>query len=819
MREDIPADIPAADPEPTASTAPGAAEAAALEVRAIEVRGVVQGVGFRPFVYRLATALGVRGSVRNAGGLVMIIAAGPGDLLDEFAARLVAEAPARAEVTGMAVRPAPDETPADGFTVLPSTHRATATRDLPPDIATCEDCLRELFDPADHRYRYPFINCVNCGPRATIIEALPYDRERTAMRSFPMCPDCAAEYTDPGDRRFHAEPIACPGCGPRLTWQAAPDGGGADGGGADGEAALAAAVAAIRAGGVVALKGLGGYQLVCDAADPGAVARLRAAKGREAKPLAVMVANLAAVRSLARPSLADSELLTSPAHPIVLVPAEPGGPLAPAVCAGSRDVGLFLPYTPLHHLLLAALARPVVVTSGNHADGPMIIDDREAREVLGPVTDGILTHDRPIVSRYDDSVVRTVRGRPSMVRRARGYAPAPVPLPVPAPVPVLAVGAQLKHTFALAIGDRALLGPHTGDLEDAEVLDAFDRSRALLARLQDVDPAYVAHDFHPEYLSTKFATAWPARSRLAIQHHHAHVAATAAEHGVRAPFLGVAYDGLGMGDDGTFWGGEVLVAGYTRYLRLGRFARAPLPGGAAAVRRPARMALGHLFGAEPLGAERPDERLAADLLDRLPDREIAVVRRMVERGVNAPQASSAGRLFDAMAALLGICDVNRYEGEAAMALEIAAADFPDADPLAWRLVRRDGLWVYDSATTIRAALESLADGTEPGRIAAAFHETLAAVTAALCDRAAAEVGVTRVCLSGGVFQNRRLATSVLRALEAAGMRPYLGERVPVNDGGISYGQAAIAAARLARDRSAPARRGRKIVRPRGGDVR
>ncbi|HEU5158408.1 MAG TPA: carbamoyltransferase HypF [Streptosporangiaceae bacterium] len=763
------------------------------EVRGIEVRGTVQGVGFRPFVYRLATVLGVRGSVRNVGGLVAITAAGPGEVLDEFAARLVSEAPPRAAVTGVTVTEVA-AAPADaGFTVLPSGDRATVSRDLPPDLATCDECLRELFDPGDRRYRYPFVNCVNCGPRTTIIEALPYDRERTTMRSFAMCAECAAEYNDPADRRFHAEPTACPACGPRLRWTSAA------GAAAERDAALPAAVTAIRAGGIVAVKGIGGYQLICAAGDADAVARLRVAKGREGKPLAVMVRDLAAAGALAHVTVTDAALLTSPARPITLLPRRAAGDaaLAPEVCAGVPDVGVFLPYSPLHHLLLAELDRPLVVTSGNRADGPIVIDDEAAVRVLGPLADGLLGHDRRILARYDDSVVRTAGPRPLTIRRARGYAPEPLPLPASAPAPVLAVGAQLKHTFALAVGERAVLGPHTGDLEDAGTLDAFERSLALLRRIQDVDPEYVAHDLHPEYLSTKYATTWPAAARLAVQHHHAHVAATAAEHGVAAPFLGVAFDGLGLGDDGTFWGGEVLLATYTGYRRLGRFARAPLPGGAAAVRRPARMALGYLFGAEPLGPHGPDERLAAGLLERLPSREVEVIRRMVERGLNAPLASSAGRLFDAMAALLGLRDTNRYEGDAAIALEAAAAGFAAAEPLAWRLVRRDGLWVYDSAATLREALEALAGGVPSGRIAAAFHETVARVTVALCERAAADAGVATVCLSGGVFQNRRLATAVPAALTRAGFDVYVGERVPMNDGGISYGQAAVAAARLA----------------------
>ncbi|TMR04207.1 carbamoyltransferase HypF [Actinomadura soli] len=757
------------------------------EARRFEVRGTVQGVGFRPFVYRLAVACGVRGDVRNSGGVVVITAVGEGPVLDDFASRLVAEAPEAASVTGVTATRLDGSSAQAGFAVLGSAAAGSATRDIPPDLATCEACLRELFDPGDRRYRYPFVNCTACGPRATIIEALPYDRARTTMGAFAMCPACEAEYRDPADRRFLAEPVACPACGPRLSWEP---------GGRQGEEALAAATEAIREGGVVAIKGIGGYQLICDATDTEAVGRLRAAKGREAKPLAVMVPDMAAACTLADLTAAVVGVLTSPARPIVLAPRA-RGPLAPQVCDGLPDVGVFLPYSPLHHLLLRDLVRPLVVTSGNHAGGPMVTEDDAARRRLGPVADGVLSHDRPILARYDDSVVRVVAGRPSIVRRARGIAPAPLPLPVAAAEPILALGAQLKHTFTVANGRRAIIGPHTGDLEDAETFAAFEESLDRCLRVENVEPAYVAHDLHPEYLSSKHAARWPAGRRIPVQHHHAHVVATAAEHGVTGPFLGVAYDGLGLGDDGTFWGGEILLATYSGFKRLGRFSHAPLCGGAAAVRRPARMALGYLFGAEPLGDRAPGTKPAADLLARLPEREVAVARRMIDRGVNSPLASSAGRLFDALAALLGICDDNRYEGEAAMRLEAAAGGQGTTEPLGWRLVRRGGLWVYDGAATLRDALTARADGEPPARIAAAFHQTLAIVTVELCDRAAADAGVGTVCLSGGVFQNRTLATAVLSALDEAGFEAFLGERVPVNDGGISYGQAAIAAARLA----------------------
>jgi hydrogenase maturation protein HypF len=752
----------------------------------------VQGVGFRPYVYRLATALGLRGEVCNAGGRVVIRAGGPAPSVASFIARLPAEAPPSATITSMTAVdvPPPRTVAGPGFRVAPS--RVGDTGAVSPDLATCGACLAELFDPTDRRYRYPFLTCVDCGPRATVVDGLPYDRERTTMAAFPLCPACSREYRDPADRRFHAEPVACPRCGPQLWWLPA--------GGAERrlrEDAMTAAVAAVAAGGLIAVKGVGGYQLVCDARDAGAVARVRAAKRRPSKPLAVMVTGLDMARALGELSAGEVDLLCGTARPIVLVRRRAdAGDLAAAVCAGLPEVGLFLPYSPVHHLLLDALARPLVVTSGNLAGAPLAIDDGEAVRALGPLVDGILGHDRPIRSRYDDSVARVVAGRVAVIRRARGYAPAPLPLPVAAARPVLAVGAQLKHTVAVAAGGAAVVGPHTGDLADVATFDAFRDTATRLCRWWSLTPEVFAHDLHPGYLSTQYAGGRPGR-RVAVQHHHAHVAAVAAEHGLTGAFLGVAYDGLGLGDDGTFWGGEVLLATYTGFRRVARFGRAPLPGGEAAVRRPARMALGYLYGAERLGAEPLDPALAADLPDRLAPREADVVRRMVRRRVNTPVASSAGRLFDAVASLLGLADVVSYEGEAAVLLEAAAAG-QDATTAAlpWRLVRRDGLLVYDPTPTLRAVLASAAT---PARAAAAFHTTLAEVTCALVADAAGRTGVRQICLGGGVFANRRLTTDLLDRLTRAGYDVHTGQRVPVNDGGISYGQAAVAAARIAEE--------------------
>jgi hydrogenase maturation protein HypF len=775
----------------------------ALGSRRIVVEGVVQGVGFRPFVWRLATELGLAGRVRNMAGRVELEVAGGPHVLDELARRLRTDAPPRARVervsaTAIAASPEPLPRP---FVIEESIASDSTERLFPPDIATCDDCLRELADPADRRYRYPFINCTNCGPRATIIDQLPYDRAQTTMRAFPLCAACDAEYHDPADRRFHAEPIACPACGPSLAWRPV----GAPAPVARGQAALDTTVAALRDGRIVAVKGLGGYHLACDATDPHAVARLRDRKRRWAKPFAVMVRDLAAVRALCRVGAAEEALLASPARPIVLLVARRDGTprLATEVAAGNRRLGVFLPYTPLHHLLLEAVGRPIVLTSGNLTDEPLATQDDDALLRLSALADAFLTHDREIRARYDDSVTRVVAGRESIVRRARGYAPDPLPLPVATPVPLLAVGAELKHTFTVARGGRAHVAPHGGDLEDLATHRAFTDGLEHLTTLLAVDPEMVAHDLHPEYLSTKLALErFPAERRIAVQHHHAHVASCAAEHGVDGPFLGVAYDGLGMGDDGTLWGGEVLAADLVGYRRLARFGRAPLPGGALAVRRPYRMALAYLFGAEALEGRTattgvPTDRDAlASFLARLDQREVTLVRQQVARRLNAPVASSAGRLFDAVASLLGIRDVAEYEAQAAIDLELAAGDRV-ARPLPYRIARADGLLVYDPRPTLAAIVAAAADDTPPARVAAAFQETVALVTRELLSEARTATGLRVVCLSGGVLQNRWLASVLLRRLARDGFEPYINRLVPVNDGGISYGQAAVAAARLA----------------------
>ena len=737
--------------------------------------------------------------------------AGSAPAVEAFARRIRSDAPPRARVEEVVVRPSERSiAEGSGFTIEESEAAASAERLFPPDIASCDDCLRELLDPSDRRYRYPFTNCTNCGPRATIIDELPYDRARTSMRAFPLCLACETEYRDPANRRFHAEPIACPDCGPRLSYRRPGDPAAT----AHREGALQAALADLRAGRIVAVKGLGGYHLACDATDATAVARLRDRKHRWAKPFAVMVRDVEAARRQADLSAEEEALLTSPARPIVLVERRRDGqpPLADGVAnaeperaaALNRRVGLFLPYTPLHHLLLEGLGRPIVLTSGNLSDEPLATDDAEALERLSGIADSFLGHDREIRARYDDSVTRVVDGRESLIRRARGYAPEPLALPIAAPEPVLAVGAELKHTFALARGGRAHVAPHIGDLEDLLTYRAFETNLAHLRRLLDIEAAYVAYDLHPAYLSTQYAIRhFPESRRIPVQHHHAHVASVAAEAGLTGEFIGVAFDGLGMGDDGTFWGGEVLVATLASYRRVARFGRARMPGGALAVKKPYRMALGYLLSAEAFGpdgsqgevAEWLDPELAGAFLDRLDPREVEVVRVQLARGLNAPIASSAGRLFDAAASLLGIRDVAEYEAQAAVELELLAEE-GSLRPLPYEIVRRDDLLVYDPRPTLRALLEGRASGDSPESLAARFQETIAAVTRQLCGDVRAATGLGTVALSGGVFQNQWLATTLVRRLTNDGFEVHTNRLVPANDGGISYGQAAVAAARL-----------------------
>ncbi|MGM0577426.1 MAG: carbamoyltransferase HypF [Myxococcota bacterium] len=732
--------------------------------RVLRVRGTVQGVGFRPFVYRTAVSLGVAGAVWNDPDGVVIDAEGDVDALDALARAVETSPPPSARVESVesaAAEPAGHQT----FTIRESDGRGRTFPRVSPDLATCDACLRELRDPADRRHGHPFLNCTDCGPRYSIVRAVPYDRARTTMSSFTMCGACAAEYDDPADRRFHAQPNACPDCGPHL-WLEPPAGEGDP---------VAQAARALRAGRVVAVKGLGGFQLCCDASLPEAVALLRERKRRPAKPLAVMFPDLASLEvEVVLPEGARG-VLTSPRAPIVLLPRRPGSRLAPGVAPGRTELGAFLPYTPLHHLLLEAFGGPLVMTSGNLSDEPLAASNEEARERLGPLADHLLLHDRPIRTRVDDSVVRVADGRERLLRRARGYVPEVLDLGFEAP-PLLAVGADLKNTFCLTAGQAAVPSQHVGDLAGWESRLLFEEVRARLEDVFGVRPRLVAHDMHPGYHGTAIAreTGLPA---LAVQHHHAHVAACLVDNGRRDQVLGVAWDGTGYGPDGTVWGGEILAADLAGFRRLARLRPVRLPGGDAAVRQPWRMALSHLLAAG----------LPGDRVD-VPGRE--TVEALVHKGLNAPRTSSAGRLFDAVSALAGVCPHASYEGQAAAELE--AVSEAGAEPYALPLAEEGGLLEMDARPLIRAVVRDLDAGESPGRVGGRLHAGLASALARACRRAREETGLETVALTGGCFQNRLLLEETTRRLAGAGFEVLTHARVPPGDGGVSLGQAAIA---------------------------
>jgi hydrogenase maturation protein HypF len=811
----------------------------------LALRGVVQGVGFRPFVYGLASREGVAGWVRNTSAGVDIHVEGAVAAVDAFVAALPREAPPRAFIAQLDVEPAVPEA-AEAFVILGSAVDPHAYQLVSPDIATCGDCRRELLDPADRRHCYPFTNCTNCGPRFTIIEDLPYDRERTTMRAFPLCPACRSEYEDPEDRRFHAEPNACPVCGPRtrLLRRAAGGEGGAvevlaEGATDDPAAPIRAAAALLRAGEILAVKGLGGFHLACDATDGAAVRRLKDRKGRPHKPLAVMFATLDDLRRHCRVAEAEAALLTSPEHPIVLLdwrdvgpggeagrevgegggpqgPAPPGadvrlGEIHPEVAVRQRYLGAMLPYTPLHILLMRAAGRPLVMTSGNVAEEP-IVKSWEEIDRLTPIADAYLVHDREIAVRYDDSVAQVRAGGPRLIRRSRGYAPFPVPLPRPLPQ-VLACGAELKNTFCLTRDANAFLSQHIGDLENLETLEHYESSIAVYRHLFRLDPDVVAYDLHPEYLATKHALALPQSRKVAVQHHHAHIAARMVEHRREAAVIGVSMDGLGYGDDGRLWGGEVLVCDLLGYRRVAHLEELPLPGGALAIARPWRTAAGWAYAL--LG---PDglERAAALLRSRAaPDEpapsqeELAILLRQVDTGVNAPLTTSCGRLFDAVAALAGLRHRITYEGQAAIELEMVSG--AGADPYPFVLEGRveaaaaaprhaasgppdDGspAAVVRLAPLVAAVLADLEAGATPGLVGGRLHAAVAALTLDVCRRVRAASGIAVAALAGGVFQNRLLADLCEAALAADGFDVLAAGLVPSNDGGVALGQAAVA---------------------------
>ena len=754
---------------------------ARLRVRA-RVEGTVQGVGFRPYVFRLAGELDLDGFVSNDERGVVLEVEGTPEAVRRFLARLPREAPALAAVERVRAEPVA-AAGGGGFAIVESVRCGAPAALVTPDSATCDACLAELLDPADRRYRYPFVNCTECGPRFTIVRGVPYDRPLTTMAGFAMCPACRAEYEDPRDRRFHAQPNACPECGPSVRLVT---GDGVEVAARDD--ALRATGAALAGGVVVAVKGLGGFHLACRADDEAAVAALRARKHREDRPFALMAADVAAVRELVALGPAEEALLGGRERPIVIAPRRPAAAVAPSVAPRCAELGVMLPYTPLHHLLLADAGAPLVMTSGNVSDEPIAYRDADALERLASIAGLMLFHDRPIHVRADDSVVRAVPARaPLILRRSRGYVPGSLGLPRPAARPVLACGAELKSTSCVAKGARAWVGHHIGDLRHEATLRAFTDGIAHFEALFAVAPEIVAHDLHPDYLSTAYAREREGVELVGVQHHHAHLAACLAEHGEAGPAVGAIYDGSGLGTDGAVWGGELLVGGLDGFARAGHLRPVRLPGGDQATRQPWRMACAWL--AEALDADVPLQPPAlAEDVDPARWRAVAALAR--RGGPAAPDTTSAGRLFDAVAALCGLRAAVTYEGQAAAELEALC------DPHERGAYPLDvtGECVLDPRETIRAVARDVAAGVAPGVVSARFHRGLAEATARACAALAAAHGVGLVVLSGGVFQNARLLAATAARVEAAGLRVLVPERLPPNDGGISYGQAAVAAA-------------------------
>ena len=756
------------------------------ERRRHAVRGVVQGVGFRPFVWNLATRLGLHGLVCNTSGAVLIEVEGDRRALDAFALALRDDAPRLARIDSVeTARLAAVGEP--GFRIVESLPVQGDYQPIAPDAATCVECVADILNPADRRHGYPFTNCTNCGPRFTIIEDIPYDRPLTTMRHFAMCPACTREYEDPSNRRFHAQPNACPACGPRLWY--------ADARGTElpGDP-IHLAVAAIDRAEIVALKGLGGFQLCCDATDDAAVQRLRDRKHRPAKPFAVMCPDVAAASELCFVSDAEAELLEGSVRPIVLLQRRNrrDAVVAASVARGLDELGVMLPYTPMHHLLTHATRRLLVMTSGNLSEEPIAKDNDEAVERLGDIADAFLLHDREIYARYDDSVVRIVDGTPRMIRRARGYCPLPVRIDSNE-APVLALGAHLKNTFCVLNGGNAFTGPHIGDLDSPRTLGHHEEALRTYLRLFRTSPAIVAADLHPDYASTRIAERWwdSGAREVRVQHHHAHIASVLAEHGLRGAVIGVAFDGVGLGPDNAIWGGEFLLCDERSYRRAGHIATVRQPGGDACAREGWRMAIAYLAAAGELGAAPP---AWFDGADGAPNqRQWRLVSRLAASDTS-PITTSAGRLFDGVASLLGIAHLSTFEAEAAMRLEAlatAAGDLAGVEPMDMAL-GGDPL-ILDTVDLVRTLFRERQRGRSPAELAATFHESLARGVATMCVCLSAELGVDRIALSGGVFQNALLLNRVERLLRERDLFVYTNRQVPANDGGISLGQALVAA--------------------------
>ncbi len=753
--------------------------------RRIHVAGIVQGVGFRPYVYRLATERHLAGQIANTSSGVVIEVEGAAEVVDDFLSSLSPQAPPLALVTDIRVVEI-HRTGESDFCILPSDPSASVRTLISPDIATCADCLRELFDPADRRYRYPFINCTNCGPRFSIVRGIPYDRPKTSMSVFPMCPRCLAEYEDPRNRRFHAQPNACCQCGPQLEF--------CDSRGQrlSVEDPIAEAVARLLAGDIVAVKGLGGFHLAVDATNTGAVDRLRERKRRIEKPFAVMVSDLEKVSRFCMLGAEERKLLCLPQRPIVLLPRMNPCPLADSVAPLNPYVGIFLPYTPVHHLLLkASELQALVMTSGNLSEEPIAIGNSEAVARLGDIADWFLLHNREILLRCDDSVLRRTGGRTRQIRRSRGFVPVPVFLKREFP-PTLAVGGELKNTICLLRGREAFLSQHIGDLENVESYKFFQEAVGHLQRILEIRPGIVAYDLHPDYFATRWARKQPGIQAVGVQHHHAHIASCMAENHLEGRVIGFALDGTGYGTDGRIWGGEVLLADYLDFERAAHLAYVPLPGGAAAIREPWRMAVSHLwasFGPDLL-------KLPIPLFRQIPQTRVLTVLQMMERQVNSPLTSSCGRLFDAVAALVNLRNEVNYEAQAAVELEMCRDEAAAGQPYPFGLSEAGGLLQIDSRPLFRAIIEDLLRGAAAGEISQRFHDGLVEALAGIARILRKRTSLNTVCLSGGTFQNTCLANGLEHQLQSEGFEVYTHSQVPSGDGGISLGQAVVAAHRV-----------------------
>jgi len=761
-----------------------------LELAHISVHGIVQGVGFRPFVYRLATDLNLKGWVCNTSEDVRIEIEGEREAIEQFCLELRMKAPPLACIEDIAITYHHPVSYKD-FEIRGSLATKGKYQLISPDIATCQACLSELLDPNDRRYRYPFINCTNCGPRFTIIDDMPYDRPKTTMRYFQMCPQCQAEYDNPLDRRFHAQPNACPECGPRVELidnqgnaLPCPD-------------AVASAGQLLRAGKIIAIKGLGGFLLACDASNGKAVKTLRQRKRRSSKPFAIMVTNIDEAKKQCYVSQEEEKLLTSPQSPIVLMKWKESSSVSREVAPNLQYLGAMLPYTPLHHILLRDTQLPLVMTSGNLSEEPIAKDNDEALSRLSGIADNFLVHNRNIYSRYDDSVAIVEKGTSQLIRRARSYAPYPIPLQFGAKQ-VLGCGAEVKNTFCLTRDNYAFLSQHIGDMENIETLEHFADTISLYKRLFHIEPVIIAHDLHPDYLATKYAQELgnSGIKLIPVQHHHAHIVSCMADNGVQSPVIGVAFDGTGLGSDGRIWGGEFLVADYRNFQRVGHLEYLPLPGGDAATRKPYRIAIAYVLSL--LGEGALSQGLP--VMEDISKGEIEIIRRQIERGLNSPLTSGMGRLFDAISALIGVRGEIDYEGQAAVELEMTAykarpepnkgTNYEEGYP--YHIVESGGIRIVKLGDLLSAVVEELHQDVSKARISVNFHNTIAQMINQMCQLINSETGINEVALSGGVFQNRLLLNKTVSLLEKDGFQVFTHKQVPCNDGGISLGQAVIA---------------------------